>query len=171
MALGKRRDQQVDLFVPTHRIIQGPGHPFYSKLDEVLREAGFDCFAEEVCAKYYKEGESIHGHMNAIFSLKFSADGRRLITSSGGREAVKLWDVDTRQELLTLSGIGSTLDLAQWAAGGDAIIAGPPWQVWRAPSWEDIAAAEASEKVQPQPGLRSLKLFSTFFTKGLVDSV
>jgi hypothetical protein len=26
------------------------------------------------------------------------------------------------------------------------ILAGPPWQVWSAPSWEEIAAAEAKEK-------------------------
>jgi WD40 repeat protein len=89
--------------------------------------------------------ESLHGHLNAAIGLKFSPDGRRLISESGGREAVKLWDVGTRQELLTLAGTGSVLRVAQWTADGDAILAGPPWQVWRAPSWEEIAAAEAKE--------------------------
>ena len=56
MALGKRRDQQVDLFVPSAHIVQGPGHPFYSKFNEILRAAGFDTFVEELCAKFYKEG-------------------------------------------------------------------------------------------------------------------
>ena len=56
MALGKRRQQQVELFVPTTSINQGPGHPFYSKLNEVLAEAGFDAFLEELCAPFYKEG-------------------------------------------------------------------------------------------------------------------
>ena len=35
--------------------------------------------------------------------IAFSPDGRRLISAVGGREAVKLWDVGTRQELLTLA--------------------------------------------------------------------
>jgi WD40 repeat protein len=86
--------------------------------------------------------EAAHGHLQAVFSLAFSPDGRRLISSSGGREAVKLWDVDTRQELLTLPGAGSLLLTATWSADGDAVLAGEPWQAWLAPSWEDIALAE-----------------------------
>jgi WD40 repeat protein/predicted Ser/Thr protein kinase len=93
---------------------------------------------------------SVHGHLNAAFGLAFSPDGRRLISASGGRESVKLWDVDTRQELLTLSGTGSLLLAAAWNPDGDVILAGPPWQAWRAPSWEEIAAAEAMEKSQSQ---------------------
>ena len=30
------------------------------------------------------------------------------------------------------------------------ILAGSPWQVWRAPSWEQIALAEAKEKTENQ---------------------
>lgn len=56
MALGKRRDEQVELFVPTANIVHGPGHPFYAKLNEVLRSGGFDVFAEELCAPFYKQG-------------------------------------------------------------------------------------------------------------------
>jgi WD40 repeat protein len=92
--------------------------------------------------------ESLHGHLNGAFGIAFSADGRRLISASGGREAVKLWDVGTRQELLTLGGIGSLLNAARWSADGDVILAGAPWQAWRAPSWEEIAAAEAKEKAE-----------------------
>ena len=43
--------------------------------------------------------------------------------------------------LLTLGGIGSLLFDARWSADGDVILAGSPWQTWRAPSWEEIAAA------------------------------
>ena len=94
--------------------------------------------------------DDLHGHLNAAFGIAFSTDGRRLISASGGREAVKLWDVGTRQELLTLGGIGSLLDAARWSADGDVILAGPPWQAWRAPSWEEIAAAGAKEKTEVQ---------------------
>jgi WD40 repeat protein len=90
--------------------------------------------------------ELLHGHVNAAFGIAFSADGRRLISGWGGREAVKLWDVGTQQELLTLAGTGSLLAAARWSADGDVIYVGVPWQAWRAPSWEEIAAAEAMEK-------------------------
>ena len=56
MALGKRKPQQDELFIPTAKLATGPGHPFYSKVNEVLAEAGFDVFVERVCAKYYKDG-------------------------------------------------------------------------------------------------------------------
>jgi transposase len=52
MALGKRKIEQSELFIPTHRLVQGPGHPFYSKLNEVLGEADFDKFVEKLCAPY-----------------------------------------------------------------------------------------------------------------------
>jgi WD40 repeat protein len=93
--------------------------------------------------------ESVHGHLNGASSVAFSPDGRRLMSTSGGREAVKLWDVGNRQELLTLGGTGSLLE-AKWSAGGDVIFAGPPWQAWRAPTWEEIAAAEVVEKAEVQ---------------------
>jgi hypothetical protein len=71
-----------------------------------------------------------------------------LISTNKGREAVKLWDVGTRQELLTLAGADVFLHNARWSADGDVILAGPPWQAWSAPSWEEIAAAEAKEKAE-----------------------
>jgi WD40 repeat protein len=82
---------------------------------------------------------SLHGHLNAVHSCAFSPDGRRLITTCFGREAVKLWDVETRQELLTLEADFSGRGF--WSGDGDFIIFAPG-RAWRAPSWETIAAAE-----------------------------
>jgi transposase len=56
MALGKRKPKQDELFIPTAKVASGPGHPFYSKLNQVLAEAGFDEFVEKLCAPHYKEG-------------------------------------------------------------------------------------------------------------------
>jgi transposase len=56
MALGKRKPKQDELFIPTAKVASGPGHPFYAKLNQVLAEAGFDEFVEQLCAPYYKEG-------------------------------------------------------------------------------------------------------------------
>jgi len=56
MALGKRKPKQDELFIPTAQLATGPGHPFYTKLDQVLAEADFDEFVEKLCAPYYQEG-------------------------------------------------------------------------------------------------------------------
>src|SRR6185503_4621508 len=55
-ALGKRKHKQDELFIPTAKLATGPGHPFYTKLNQVLAEASFDEFVEKLCAPYYKEG-------------------------------------------------------------------------------------------------------------------
>jgi len=44
------------MFIPTAQLAKGPGHPFYTKLNEVLAEAGFDEWVENLCAPFYKEG-------------------------------------------------------------------------------------------------------------------
>ena len=98
-----------------------------------------------------EELEPLHAHQNATAGVAFSPDGRRLISTWGGREGVKLWDVRTWQPLLTLPGGGADLKVARWSAGGDVILAGPPWQAWRAPAWEEIAAAEAKDYGKNSP--------------------
>jgi len=56
MAMGKGSgSKQPDAFVMTRDLVQSPGHPFYEKLNEVLRAEGFDAFAEAQCAPYYAE--------------------------------------------------------------------------------------------------------------------
>jgi len=50
--------------------------------------------------------------------------------------------------LLTLGGTGSVLAAARWSADGDVVLVGVPWQAWRAPSWVEIAVAEAKEKTE-----------------------
>jgi WD40 repeat protein len=92
--------------------------------------------------------DSLHGHLITAIGSAFSPDGRRLFSIFGGEEAVRLWDVGTRQELLTLVGMDSRLHAARWSADGDVILASPPWQAWSAPSWEEIAAAEAKENTE-----------------------
>jgi len=55
MALGKQEASQQDFWIATQDLPTSPGHPFYQKLNEVLRAASFDRFAEELCAPYYAE--------------------------------------------------------------------------------------------------------------------
>jgi transposase len=53
MVMGKRLPKQPELFIPTANLPVSPGHPFYRKLNQVLAEAGFDTFVEELCLPYY----------------------------------------------------------------------------------------------------------------------
>ena len=52
MALGKRGDEQEDLFI-THQQLRGQSHPYYQAVNKILAENGFDKYAEETCAKFY----------------------------------------------------------------------------------------------------------------------
>jgi len=57
MALGKRTQDQQELWVCTTELARAPGHPFYRKLNELLAEAKFDAWVEKRCAEYYaKDG-------------------------------------------------------------------------------------------------------------------
>jgi transposase len=56
MAIGRRKPRRDEMLIPTAQLVTGPGHPFYSKRNEVLAEAQFDDQAEQLCAPYYKDG-------------------------------------------------------------------------------------------------------------------
>src|ERR1700675_243498 len=53
MALGKRRQKQTSFWVETSQLQVRGGHPFYSRLNEILDRAKFDTYAERICRKYY----------------------------------------------------------------------------------------------------------------------
>lgn len=56
MALGRRQaERQGELWVATGSLPKSIGHVFYEKLNGLLHEAGFDRFAEELCAPYYHD--------------------------------------------------------------------------------------------------------------------
>jgi WD40 repeat protein len=90
------------------------------------------------------------GHMLGTHGVAFSPDGRRLATGgSSGRDSVKLWDMATYRELVTLSGQGILLLSVAFSPDGNWLSA-RSWEgqlnLWRAPSWAEIEAAEASER-------------------------
>ena len=53
MALGKRMDEQQEMWVATTSLPKSKGHVFYRKLNEVFAEAGFDRMAEKLCRPHY----------------------------------------------------------------------------------------------------------------------
>jgi transposase len=56
MAMGEeKRDRQETMWVETSLLPRAPGHPFYERLNGVLKKHGFTQFAEEECRQYYAE--------------------------------------------------------------------------------------------------------------------
>jgi len=87
----------------------------------------------------------LSGFVLGVHSAAFSSDGRRLITGSGGAEAIRMWDVDGFEALLTLGAQGTVFTSAAFFADGNVIGARNAQgrlYLWRAPSFAEIAEAE-----------------------------
>ena len=54
MSMGRRQKHQSPLWIAYDEITPSPGHRFYEKLNELLRDAAFDRHAEALCAPYYE---------------------------------------------------------------------------------------------------------------------
>jgi WD40 repeat protein/serine/threonine protein kinase len=94
------------------------------------------------------------GHMLGANWVAFSPDSRRLATSSVGREAVKLWDLLTYRELITLAGQGSSFHFVVFSPDGQWLAAcnsEGQLHLWRAPSWAEIEAAENRPESSQSP--------------------
>jgi WD40 repeat protein/serine/threonine protein kinase len=94
------------------------------------------------------------GHMQGAHGVAFSLDGCRLATGGNGHEAVKLWDLSTFRELLTLPGQGSMFGFMAFSPDGKWLAAcnyEGRLHLWRAPSWEEIEAAEKKLQVGQLP--------------------
>ncbi len=53
MALGKRKDEQQEMWVATTSLPKSQGHVFYRKLNQLLAETDFDRAVEGICQPYY----------------------------------------------------------------------------------------------------------------------
>ncbi|MRR38938.1 hypothetical protein EG829_30670, partial [bacterium] len=61
------------------------------------------------------------GHKQAVFSLAFSPDGRTLASSSDD-STLKMWNVSTRQELLTIRRLGAALNSLMFSPDGHWLV-------------------------------------------------
>jgi len=99
----------------------------------------------------------LKGHIQGVIAVEFSPDGKTLVTGSHDRK-VKLWNVATYQELVTLPFAAHVTTVrfspdGRGLAIGNVTLDGPQVQLLRAPSFEEIAAAEAkqNEAAKPSP--------------------
>ena len=56
MALGRRKREQQELWIATGAFDAAPGHVFYQRLNDLLREQDFDEFVEELVRPHYARG-------------------------------------------------------------------------------------------------------------------
>jgi eukaryotic-like serine/threonine-protein kinase len=101
----------------------------------------------------WKETVTLRGFLLATQSVAFSPDGDRLATFGGAAtQALRLWDMESWQNVITLQGTGSIFYTPLYSPDGSsvgAISTSGILNVWRAPSWEEIAAAEAKDPPSP----------------------
>ncbi len=88
---------------------------------------------------------TLRGHVQGVIAVAFSPDGKTLATGSHDRK-VKLWDIATHQELATFP-LGGLFPTLGFSPDGRMLAVGNVFesriQIQRAPSFEEIAAAES----------------------------
>jgi WD40 repeat protein len=123
----------------------------FSPDGSILATAGDEGLVRLWAAATLREIVALKGHLlSSIWALDISADGRRLATAGPGKEAVRLWDIQTHHELITLTIQGLAISRIEFSRDGNKLVGHDTPQrhlhIWRAPSWEEIAAAEARER-------------------------
>jgi WD40 repeat protein len=91
-----------------------------------------------------QEMRILRGHTDAIRSVAYSPDGRRLASGSADR-TVKVWDVSTGQDLLTLKGHADPVTRVTFSPDGRRLVSlseDGTIKVWGALEHERRAAAE-----------------------------
>ena len=85
MAMGKRkRDRQPQMWVAVTDLPTAVSHPFYRRLNQFLREHGFDDFTEAQCASFYAIDQDAERH--AVYANRRrirGARGKRLLRRRG----------------------------------------------------------------------------------------
>ena len=90
--------------------------------------------------------DSFRAHLLGAHGAAFSPDSRRLVTTGTSLDAVRLWDLSTRRELLELSGKNTVLEFVTFSPDGNWLAACDSREnmlyLWHAPSREEIEAEE-----------------------------
>ena len=102
--------------------------------------------------KGWRESATLSGFLSGVDSVAFSPDGQRLAVGSGKQLALTLWDTASWQNVLTLAGQGAGFNNTDFSPDGNVIgslNSDGNLQLWRAPSWAEIGAAEPASARRP----------------------
>jgi WD40 repeat protein/tRNA A-37 threonylcarbamoyl transferase component Bud32 len=89
--------------------------------------------------------------LNGVHGAAFSPDGGRLAIAGHDQEALRLCDSESWQDVMTLEG-PSGIARPAFSPDGNTVAWGSRSAIvlWRAPSWDEINAAEAKDKSEAQ---------------------
>jgi WD40 repeat protein len=92
----------------------------------------------------WRDAGTLGGFLHAVAGVAFIRDGKRFAAGSSGDEAIRLYETDHHQPLITLGAEGGGFFPAFDSSGNNlaGMNAAGKLYVWRAPSWAEIDAAE-----------------------------
>jgi hypothetical protein len=95
---------------------------------------------------FNKNQTTLRGHTNWVYSVAFSADGKRIVSGSEDN-TLKVWDAATGQETLTLKGHTGWVYSVAFSPDGKRIVSGS-WdntlKVWDARLGQEMPDAQVS---------------------------
>jgi WD40 repeat protein len=112
----------------------------FSPDGKVLASANMDNMAKLWQVPNGKWKADLASHTLSVFDVAFSPDGRTVATL--GRDALKLWNVETGQELMTFP--GTIADSGVFSPDGRslAVGSGKLVRIWHAPTLAEIEKKE-----------------------------
>jgi len=120
----------------------------FSPNGRILAAASFSSIARLWDTATLGEAATLRRFLLGAHSVAFTPDGTRLAVSSTGRETIKLWDVESHQEVLTLETQESRFVFSAFSPDGKVLGSLSMegfLHLWPAPSWAEIEAAERQE--------------------------
>jgi eukaryotic-like serine/threonine-protein kinase len=158
LLLGQRGGRDLVLNTATggeHRLDPNTGSPFgvtFSANGKRFAEASSTGFVKlwewDAVTGTLRQAHTFDRFMLGAHSVAFSPDNKRLAAGSNGHESIRLWDVESKEELLALDEPSWVSWKTDFSPDGNVLgsldVLGV-LRLWRAPSWEEITAVEAKE--------------------------
>ena len=144
---GKAREWRIESqqATPLELSFRMPGDAAFSPDGKTLALACKFGFARLWDTATWKETATFSDFLKGVHSVAWTPDGRRLAVGSGDKEAIKIWDMENKEEVLTLEANAGILSHSAFSADGSllgALDEKGGLHLWRAPTWAEIEAAE-----------------------------